>query len=65
MTVEEIAARVKQIRNASGDDDRASFLEGELFHDVLREVAAGAENPAALATAALKSWRIHFDRCRY
>ena len=62
MTVEEITRRVAEIRADVRDDERAHIAEDGLWRDVLRAIAAGAENPAQLAAAALTSLELDFGR---
>jgi hypothetical protein len=62
VTTEEVALRVESVRRRAGDDEAAHSDEDRLWEDVLRAIAAGTENPAALASAALKTQDIDFNR---
>jgi hypothetical protein len=62
VTVEEVNVRVAAIEAVSGDDEGAHAREDELHQNVLRAIALGAENPQGLASAALKSLAIDFER---
>lgn len=57
-----VLARVDEIRDQRHDDEAAHSLEDDLWGEVLREIAAGADNAAELAAAALKSNDIDFAR---
>lgn len=64
-TVEDIEARVAEIKAVDYDDERAHGMEDDLRHDVLRRIAAGDMSGSAcarLAKAALKTTRISFAR---
>jgi hypothetical protein len=66
VTVADVLDRVKSIeRRASEGRPDFSALHGDedqLFVDVLRAISGGAELPADLAHAALKSLEIAFER---
>ena len=62
MTVDEIIDRTQVIRRASHDPELAHGEEDQLWSDVLRAIADGAPEPAALARAALATADIAFDR---
>lgn len=62
MTVNEIRARVEAIRALAWDDEAAHGREDELRADVLRAIAEGAPDAAALAAAALETGAIEFAR---
>jgi len=55
--------RVHQIRKNQGDVETAHGMEDYLWQEVLQTIADGtAEDPAALARAALKTTELDFDR---
>lgn len=62
MTKEEVEARIEEIRGLTWDDEAAHGREDDLFAAVLAAIRDGAENPAELAAAALKSCEIDFAR---
>lgn len=65
MTVDEVRARVEDIRDAAmnlRDDEAAHLREDDLWRDVLRAVADGAADPAGLARAALATLDLEFGR---
>lgn len=62
MTVDEVHAAVAAIDQASGDPETAHGLEDDLRRDVLRAIANGAPDGAALAAAALQTEEFDFDR---
>jgi len=59
---DQIIARIDAIRCATGDNEAAHFEEDELYKDVLRAIADGAEQPQMLAAAALKANALVYDR---
>lgn len=59
LRLEDIRARVEEIRGLANDDERAHAAEDELHQDVLRYFAA---NGNALAEEALKTLDIDFAR---
>lgn len=62
MTLEEVEAAVEAIRRKVGDDEVAHIEEDRLHGAVLQAIANGADNPSALAAAALKTSEIQFSR---
>ena len=62
MTVEDVIKRVAEIRAKAGDDEVAHGMEDQLHQDVLREIAAGNTQAAALAREALRTEEIEFCR---
>lgn len=64
MTVEDVKAAVKQIRERCGEDyESAHGMEDLLYKNVLRAIARGkAEDPKKLAAEALKTRNIKFPR---
>lgn len=62
MTVEEVRQRVVEIDEISDDGELAHRREDGLFCDVLKAIAEGAPDAAALARAALESRELVFDR---
>jgi hypothetical protein len=62
VTVEEIRARVQEIKNLCDDNEAAHSLEDALDEDVLTAIADGAQNPAELARAALATKELEFER---
>ena len=63
MTEEEVQRRVAQIDEIADSVERAHLEEDRLYCDVLAAIAAGAGNPAGLASAALVTR--HLDIARY
>lgn len=61
VSAEDIREAVRQIRVESYAP-KAHAREDELYLDVLKAIASGAQNPAELAAEALKTQEIHFDR---
>lgn len=64
MTLQNIRDRIARIIRLS-DADRPEAAGGEealLWRDTLRAIEAGADAPAALATEALKTTQIQFER---
>lgn len=63
LTVAEIRAQVAHIATIGPWDDEAGHtMEDRLHQNTLRAIAAGAADPAALATAALATTMIKFER---
>lgn len=64
VTVEAVRARVEQIRAVSEQPDAelAHSEEDALYEEVLRAVAGGHPDAAALARAALETKKLKFDR---
>ena len=61
-TIEDIAARIEEIRAVINDDERAHGMEDALRDDVLAAIAHGAPNAAHLATAVRETARLEFQR---
>ena len=57
-----IRAKVEAIQGMKWDNEVAHGLQDELLVSTLKAIAGGAENPAALAQAALEVMSIEFDR---
>ncbi len=62
MTEDEIRRRVEAIDHVADLPERAHMEEDRLYADVLEAIAAGADDPAALARAALGTRQIGIDR---
>jgi hypothetical protein len=63
MTPEDVQQYVERIRENALDDEAAHGMEDALWADVLEAIASGAaEEPAALARAALATLDIEFAR---
>lgn len=62
MTVTQIQRRVRKIESQSRDSESAHVEEDNLYLDVLRAIAAGADNAGELAAEALKANKLTFDR---
>lgn len=63
ITKEHVRACVSDIRSTAEDDERAHKLEDELYRNVLIAIAEGdCVDPAEIATEALKTCRIKFNR---
>lgn len=62
MNKKEIKNRLKSIKSAAWDDERARVLEGWLYKTVLVAIRDGAELPEELAALALKAEDIEFNR---
>ena len=62
MTVDEVKARVEQIRALRWDDESAHGAEDTLREEVLVRIAEGADDPAGLARAVLATGEIEFAR---
>jgi hypothetical protein len=63
MTVKDVQKQIHMIAvTLNGDDEQQHSYEDALHKDVLREVAAGAENSQELAIEALKTVDLNFDR---
>jgi hypothetical protein len=65
MTIDDIQARVTVIRAWAIDHDeyeKAHMAEAELWEDVLRAIANGAEDAAGLARTALTSRLVSYPR---
>lgn len=62
MTPEEVRRRVDEIDEIADLQERPHVEEDRLYLDVLGAIAAGAENPAALARAALTTRHLGIER---
>lgn len=64
MTVKDVEREVALISSLAEmrDDEAAHSAEATLFERVLRAIAEGAEDPAGLAAAVLKSTNLDFCR---
>ena len=62
MEVSEILSRVAEIAARQQDPEVAHGMEDVLYLDVLKAIAAGANNPKELASAALKAAALEFVR---
>ncbi|MEK5298667.1 hypothetical protein [Bacillus sp. FSL R5-0659] len=64
MTVDDVMKRVEDIRQVAEaeDDETAHGMEDELYTEVLKAIANGADNPEKLAAEALKTEKIEFYR---
>lgn len=64
MTIDDVRKRVEAIRQVAEaeDDETAHGMEDELYAEVLKAIANGADNPDKLASEALKTEKIEFFR---
>lgn len=62
MTVRDVEQRVLEIGALASDDEAAHSKEDDLYCDVLEAIKSGHETPSSLASAALKSKELEFDR---
>lgn len=62
MNSTKITKRLNDIKQAQDDDEVAHSLEKDLWEEALIAIANGAENSKELATLALKTTHIHFNR---
>ena len=62
ITPEEVVERVAQIDSIADDFEAAHSEEDRLYRDVLYAIVAGSPYPQQLATEALNSRQIHFQR---
>lgn len=62
ITVDEVRQSVAMIREMKDDNEAAHHAEKRLWEVVLASIVEGAENPAALAVAALATNSIEFSR---
>jgi len=62
MNIKEIEVELDRIKKAKGDQETAHLLEDDLWHDVLKAIADGADNPQELAVKCLETDAIKFDR---
>ena len=62
MNIHEIRERVQTIRDIADDDEAAHCGEDSLWRDVLLAIAQGSRSPSELATEALVTKEIEFER---
>ena len=62
MTEDEVRRRVAEIDEIADLPEKAHMEEDQLYCDVLEAIAAGADNPADLARAALAVQHLGLDR---
>ncbi len=62
MTEDEVRRRVAEIDEIADMAEKAHMEEDRLYCDVLEAIAAGADNPAGLARAALAARHLGLDR---
>ena len=62
MTIDKIIQAIARINVARSDAEIAHGLQDRLYVKVLEAIAAGADDPAALAAEALKARDIEFAR---
>lgn len=62
MTIEQVLDRIKELEGRLDDDEKAHAYEDKFHHDVLKAIAAGAENAQELAGLALKTLELKFER---
>lgn len=62
MTEEEVRRRVEAIDDVADLPEKAHMEEDRLYCEVLKAIAAGAENPAGLARAALATRHLGIER---
>lgn len=62
MNIKAIEAKIESIKKARKDLEHAHLLEDELWHDVLKAIADGADNPQELAAKCLETEAIKFER---
>lgn len=62
MTAEEVRRRVVAIDEIADMIEDAHMEEDRLYYDVLKAIAAGVDNPADLARAALRSRQLGLER---
>jgi hypothetical protein len=62
MTEGEVRRRVAEIDEIADLQERPHVEEDLLYRDVLEAIAAGADNPAGLARAALTTRHLDIDR---
>ncbi len=60
MDIAEVRSRIRSIKASKGDNEVAHSKQDELYEDVLRAIARGADR--ALAREALKVQKIEFER---
>lgn len=62
MDIQQVKDLVEYINTIAYDDERAHSMEDALHQDVLKAIAEGATNGIELATEALKTKEIEFNR---
>lgn len=62
MTPQDVQARVARVEAMAGDDGGAHSEEDRLYQDVLRAIAEGSPDAAALASVALRTAEVDFAR---
>ena len=65
ISIDDIRSRIVAVRTWAIDHeeiDKARAVEVELWEEVLRAIAGGAPEPAALAAAALESLAVAYPR---
>ena len=62
MTEEEVRVRVAEIDAIADLPEQSHLAEDRLYREVLGAIAAGADNPAGLARAALAAQHLGLDR---
>lgn len=62
MTVSGVRRRVAEIDETADLQERPHIEEHSLYRDVLEAIAAGANDPAGLARAALTTRHLNIDR---
>ncbi|MEK5308355.1 hypothetical protein [Bacillus sp. FSL M8-0326] len=64
MTADDVRKRVEDIRREAEaeDDETAHGMEDDLYAEVLKAIANGADSPEKLAAEALKTEKIEFYR---
>lgn len=63
LTVEEVRARIEDIKAVVADAERAHSLEDSLYEDILRAIATDrCDDPKGCAAAALSTQDIDFPR---
>lgn len=62
MDIKQVKDLVEYIKTIAHDDERAHSMEDALHEDVLTAISCGATNGIELATEALKTKEIQFNR---
>ncbi|MBA3834871.1 MAG: hypothetical protein H0X53_03300 [Sphingomonas sp.] len=62
MTEDDVRQRVAKIDEIADMPEQAHMAEDRLYCDVLEAIAAGTDNPAGLARAALAARHLGLDR---
>lgn len=62
MTEDEVLRRVAAIDEVADSPEKAHKEEDRLYCDVLEAIAAGADDPAGLARAALSARKLDLER---